>query len=64
MRVTVKPLGRVGKYTARGHHAHTGIGYLNSGAPLANGGNLGSGRAAPSGRRGGSGTGRRTRGGY
>lgn len=53
MAVTVKPLGRVGKYTARGHHAHTAIGYLNSGNPLANGGNLGTGRSAPRGRSGG-----------
>jgi len=53
MAVTVKPLGRVGKYTARGHHAHTTIGYLNSGAPLAHGGNWRGGTAAPRGRRGG-----------
>jgi hypothetical protein len=52
MAVTVKPLGRVGKYTARGHHAHTAIGYLNSGNPLAHGGNW-RGGSAPRARRSG-----------
>lgn len=54
MAVTVKSLGRVGKYTKRGHHAHTSIGYLKGGNPMAHGGNFGGGRAAPRGRRGGS----------
>lgn len=31
--------GRVGKYTARGHRAHTRLGYLRGGNPLAQGGN-------------------------
>lgn len=39
---------KVGKYTRRGHRAHTQIGYLRGGAPLANGGNMGSGRSSGS----------------
>lgn len=31
---------KVGKYTRRGHHAHTSIPYLRGGNPLAQGGNM------------------------
>ena len=55
---------KIGRITREGHHAHTRIGYLRGGTPLANGGNMGSGRGAPRGRRGGTGRGRRTRSSY
>lgn len=49
----MKPLGKVGKTTKNGHHAHTS---LPSGNPLASGGNLGRGGSARRGaRRGGAG---------
>ena len=48
MAVTVKPLGRVGKYTKAGHKAHL---KLAGGTPLANGGNMGSGSRRSSTRR-------------
>ena len=57
---------KIGRVTREGHHAHTRIGYLNGGNPLANGGNMGrrGGGGAPRGRRGGTGMGPRTRSSY
>lgn len=37
---------KIGKITRRGHKVHLTKGYLQGGTPLANGGNLGTGRGS------------------
>lgn len=57
--MATKMTHKVGRITREGHHAHTRMASLRGGNPLANGGNMGTGRGAPRGRRGA--TGRRRR---
>lgn len=62
--MAMKMTHRVGRITREGHHAHTRMASLRGGNPMANGGNMGTGRAAPRARRGGAGVGRRRRSSY